>query len=102
MNAHLYLRASTKDQDANRAKTSLEAFAAEKSLTVVGIYAENISGTKLARPELMKLLDAAQPGEILLCESVDRLSRLPGWEGGEWWQSEMGASFWRINRCGIS
>ena len=31
MNAHLYLRASTKDQDANRAKESLEAFAAEKS-----------------------------------------------------------------------
>ncbi|WP_242169259.1 MULTISPECIES: recombinase family protein [unclassified Pseudomonas] len=76
MNAHLYLRASTKDQDANRAKESLEAFAAEKSLTIAGVYAENISGTKLNRPELMKLLDVAQPGDILLCESVDRLSRL--------------------------
>ncbi|ROO35370.1 resolvase [Pseudomonas sp. AF76] len=82
MNAHLYLRASTKDQDANRAKTSLEAFAAEKSLTVVGIYAENISGTKLNRPELMKLLEAAQPGDVLLCESVDRLSRLTQAEWG--------------------
>jgi DNA invertase Pin-like site-specific DNA recombinase len=76
MNAHLYLRASTKDQDANRAKESLEAFAAEKSITIAGIYSENISGTKLNRPELMKLLDVAQPGDILLCESVDRLSRL--------------------------
>jgi DNA invertase Pin-like site-specific DNA recombinase len=76
MNTHLYLRASTKDQDANRAKVALEAFAADKGLTITGVYAENISGTKLNRPELMRLLDTAQPGEILLCESVDRLSRL--------------------------
>lgn len=76
MNAHLYLRASTKDQDALRAKASLEAFAADSGLSIAGIYSENISGTKLNRPELMRLLDVAQPGEILLCESVDRLSRL--------------------------
>lgn len=76
MNAHLYLRASTKDQDANRAKVVLEQFAAEKRLVIVGVYAENISGTKLNRPELMRLLDTAQPGELLLVESVDRLSRL--------------------------
>jgi DNA invertase Pin-like site-specific DNA recombinase len=76
MNAHLYLRASTKDQDANRAKVALETFAGDKGLTIVGVYAENISGTKLNRPELMRLLDISQPGEILLCESVDRLSRL--------------------------
>ena len=76
MNAHLYLRASTKDQDANRAKASLEAFAAEKGLVIAGIYSENISGTKLERPELMRLLGAAKAGDVLLCESVDRLSRL--------------------------
>jgi DNA invertase Pin-like site-specific DNA recombinase len=76
MNAHLYLRASTKDQDALRAKVALEAFAADKGLSIVGVYAENISGTKLDRPELMRLLDVAQPGEIILCESTDRLSRL--------------------------
>lgn len=76
MNTHLYLRASTKDQDANRAKTALEAFAAEKGLTVAGIYAENISGTKLDRPQLLAMLEAAAPGDICLCESVDRLTRL--------------------------
>ena len=76
MNAHLYLRASTKDQDANRAKASLEAFAAEKGLSIVGVYAENISGTKLNRPELLALLNTAESGEVLLVESVDRLSRL--------------------------
>jgi DNA invertase Pin-like site-specific DNA recombinase len=76
MNAHLYLRASTKDQDANRAKVALELFAAEKGLSIVGVYAENISGTKLNRPELLTLLDTAESGDVLLVESVDRLSRL--------------------------
>ena len=76
MNAHLYLRASTKDQDANRAKVALESFATEKGLTIAGVYAENISGTKLNRPELIALLDSAKEGDVLLVESVDRLSRL--------------------------
>ncbi len=76
MNAHLYLRASTKDQDAHRAKVALEFFAVEKGLSIVGVYAENISGTKLNRPELLSLLDTAESGDVLLVESVDRLSRL--------------------------
>ena len=76
MNAHLYLRASTKDQDANRAKVALESFATEKGLSIVDVYAENISGTKLNRPELLALLDKAESGDVLLVESVDRLSRL--------------------------
>jgi DNA invertase Pin-like site-specific DNA recombinase len=76
MNTHLYLRASTKDQDAHRAKVALESFATDKGLHITGVYAENISGTKLNRPELMRLLDTAEKGEVLLVESVDRLSRL--------------------------
>ena len=66
----------TKDQDAHRAKVALELFAAEKGLNIIGVYAENISGTKLNRPELMRLLDTAEKGDVLLVESVDRLSRL--------------------------
>lgn len=76
MKAHLYLRASTKDQDANRAKVALESFALEKGLSIAAVYAENISGTKLNRPELLLLLDTAESGDVLLVESVDRLSRL--------------------------
>lgn len=76
MKAHIYLRASTKDQDANRAKLLLESFAAEHKLAIAGVYAENISGTKLDRPQLMNLLAAAESGDVLLVESVDRLSRL--------------------------
>jgi hypothetical protein len=45
-------------------------------------YVENESGTKLARPELFRLLADAQPGDLLLVEQVDRLSRLTAadWE----------------------
>lgn len=46
------LKQTTKDQDANRAKVALELFAVEKGLNIVGVYTENISGTKLNRPEL--------------------------------------------------
>nr|WP_232109374.1 recombinase family protein [Pseudomonas juntendi] len=74
--AHLYLRASTNDQDAERAKQFLLDFALDKSLQVADFYAENISGTKLERPELSRLLTSATAGDVLLVESVDRLSRL--------------------------
>jgi len=77
-----YLRASTDQQDANRAKDQLKAFAAERGLKVAAWYVENESGTKLARPELFRLLADSQPGDILLVEQVDRLSRLTAadWE----------------------
>lgn len=76
MKARLYLRASTKEQDSLRAEQALRDFATEHGMTIVGIYAENISGTKLERPELLRLLSDTEPSDILLCESVDRLSRL--------------------------
>ncbi|MEP1573632.1 recombinase family protein [Roseibium album] len=71
-----YLRASTKDQDASRAKTALEEFAKERSLRIAAYYMENESGASLKRPELFRLLEDSQPGDILLTEQVDRLSRL--------------------------
>ncbi len=76
MKARLYLRASTKDQDANRARASLEQFAAERCFVIADTYVENASGTRLDRPELLRLLSDAREGEVLLVESVDRLSRL--------------------------
>lgn len=71
-----YLRASTAEQDATRARASLEAFATERGLAVAAWYTENESGSKLARPELFRLLADARPGDVLLVEQVDRLSRL--------------------------
>jgi DNA invertase Pin-like site-specific DNA recombinase len=77
-----YLRASTEDQDANRARKQLADFASERGLHIAAHYVENESGAKLARPELFRLLQDARPGDILLVEQVDRLSRLTSddWE----------------------
>ena len=71
-----YLRASTTDQDANRARADLDRFAAEHNLTIAATYVENESGAKLQRPELFRLLADCRDGDILLVEQVDRLSRL--------------------------
>lgn len=75
MTIHIYVRASTKDQDAERALDSLKEFA-NTIQDNVKEYVENESGTKLDRPVLNKLLDKAENGDTLLVESVDRLSRL--------------------------
>ena len=72
----IYLRASTDHQDAGRARAQVEAFAAEHGLTIAAAYTENESGASLARPELFRLLGDSKPGDILLIEQVDRLSRL--------------------------
>ncbi|MFW3616222.1 recombinase family protein [Billgrantia antri] len=71
-----YLRASTEDQNASRARETLERFAKDKGAKVASWYIENASGTKTDRTELARLIDDAQPGDILLIEQVDRLTRL--------------------------
>ncbi|WP_027546945.1 recombinase family protein [Bradyrhizobium sp. WSM2254] len=78
-----YLRASTNEQDANRARGQLKAFAAERRLKIAAWYVENDSGAKLSRPELFRLIADAEPGDVLLVEQVDRLSRLTA---GDWEQ----------------
>lgn len=76
MLARMYLRASTTDQDAGRARHALEAFAREHGLRIAATYAENESGATLARPRLWDLLHDSEPGDVLLIEQVDRLSRM--------------------------
>jgi DNA invertase Pin-like site-specific DNA recombinase len=76
-----YLRASTSDQDATRARDQLKAFSAERGVKIAAWYTENESGAKLARPELFRLLADSQAGDIILIEQVDRLSRLTT---GDW------------------
>lgn len=72
-----YLRASTDEQDANRAKSELMAFAEQKGVQIASFYIENQSGTQLERAELARLIDDSHQNDILLVEKVDRLSRLP-------------------------
>ena len=45
-------------------------------MNIVGTYVENELGAKLARPELFRLIADSRPGDVLLIEQVDRLSRL--------------------------
>ena len=75
MTVRIYVRASTKDQDATRALAELVAFSTSYDDNYIE-YVEHFSGTKLDRPALAKLLKDAEKGDILLVESVDRLSRL--------------------------
>lgn len=77
-----YLRASTKDQDATRAQDELRAFADRQGWVIAATYTENESGATLKRPELFRLLADCRPGDVLLVEQVDRLTRLtaPDWE----------------------
>ena len=77
-----YLRASTEDQDAARAKQQLLAFANERGFKIATCYIESVSGASLQRPELFRLLEDSEAGDVLLLEQVDRLSRLTAidWE----------------------
>ncbi|WP_252090306.1 recombinase family protein [Pseudomonas sp. MWU13-3659] len=72
-----YLRASTDEQDAGRARAHLEKFASDHNKVIACEYLENASGAAADRPELLRLLKDARKGDVLLVESIDRLSRLP-------------------------
>lgn len=71
-----YLRASAQDQDANRARAALSEFAIAHGHKVAAFYVENVSGAKLERDQLNRLIDDSHEGDVLLIEQVDRLSRL--------------------------
>lgn len=76
MTVRIYVRASTKEQDAERVLDDLKTFATNNIESELIEYIENESGTKLDRPILNKLLKESSNGDTLLVESVDRLSRL--------------------------
>ncbi|MCG9661136.1 recombinase family protein [Vibrio mediterranei] len=72
-----YLRASTTEQDAERAKNDLHNFAKQHDVRIASFYTEHLSGAKLERAELGRLIEDSHQGDVLLIEKVDRLSRLP-------------------------
>ena len=76
MRVYAYLRASTKEQDALRAKGTLSDFAQILKVKVSAWFIENESGAKLQRPELFRLLETAEPGDAILIEQIDRITRL--------------------------
>lgn len=76
MHVQAYLRASTDEQDAKRAKESIRIFAKDHGVRVAAWHIENESGATLERPVLMTLLEDMEAGDVLLLEQVDRLARL--------------------------
>lgn len=76
MTIRIYVRASTKDQDAERALDDLKLFSKNYNNHECVEYIENESGTKLDRPILNRLLEESSNRDTLIVESVDRLSRL--------------------------
>ncbi|QDP02192.1 recombinase family protein [Thalassotalea sp. PS06] len=71
-----YLRVSTEEQDVLRAKKEILEFANSFNQTIASYYFEKFTGTSLERPELNRMLSEVLPGDIILIESVDRISRL--------------------------
>jgi hypothetical protein len=44
---------------------------------VAGVYREKASGARADRPELLRMIADLQPGEVVVAEKIDRISRLP-------------------------
>ena len=74
--ARLYQRVSTDEQDLQRQERLLED-ARRAGYYVAGVYREKASGARADRPELLRMIGDLQPGEVVIAEKIDRLSRLP-------------------------
>ena len=85
--ARIYLRASTEQQDEDRALKSLLAFAAKQGYEIdpaTDVYRDaGISGLKplAERPQLKTLFKNSRAGDVILVEQIDRLSRM---EENDW------------------
>lgn len=64
-----YARVSTADQNLDRQIDNLKGAACEK------IFQEKMTGTKLHREELDRMLDTLRAGDVLVVDSFSRLSR---------------------------
>jgi DNA invertase Pin-like site-specific DNA recombinase len=64
-----YARVSTDDQDLTLQRDHLRAAGCNK------LFAEKVSGTRRARPELDRMLDHLRPGDVVTVTRLDRLAR---------------------------
>jgi len=76
MVARVYLRVSTDTQDLERQEGIITA-AKTAGYYVAGVYREKASGARADRPELLRMVADLQPGEVVIAERMDRISRLP-------------------------
>lgn len=74
--ARIYLRVSTDEQDLVR-QTEIEQNTRSSGYYIAGVYREIASGARADRPELLRMIADLQPGEVVVAERIDRISRLP-------------------------
>jgi len=74
--ARVYLRVSTAEQDLQR-QEAIVAEAKAAGYYVAGVYREKASGARADRHELLRMVSDLQPGEVVIAEKIDRISRLP-------------------------
>ena len=74
--ARIYLRVSTEEQDLIQ-QAGIEHSTRAAGYYVPGIYGEKASGARTDRPELLRMIADLQPGEVVVAEKIDRISRLP-------------------------
>lgn len=74
--ARVYLRVSTDEQDLTR-QEAIVAGARASGYYVAAVYREKASGARSDRPELLRMVEDLQPGEVVVAEKIDRISRLP-------------------------
>jgi len=74
--ARIYLRVSTEEQDLERQERIVKD-AQSANYYIAGVYRERSSGARADRPELLRMISDLQPGDIVIAEKMDRISRLP-------------------------
>jgi len=74
--ARIYLRVSTDQQDLTR-QADIEHSTRAAGYYIAGVYREKASGARADRPELLRMIADLQPGEVVVAEKIDRISRLP-------------------------
>jgi len=74
--ARIYLRVSTDEQDLAR-QAEIEQSTRSSGYYIAGVYREKASGARADRPELLRMIADLQPGEAVVAERIDRISRLP-------------------------
>lgn len=75
--ARIYLRVSTNEQDLQRQEQLIKQ-TEKQGFYIASVYREKISGATEwnQRPELSRLIRELQPNDIVIAESIDRLTRL--------------------------
>ncbi|MDP5168533.1 recombinase family protein [Pseudomonas syringae] len=74
--ARIYMRVSTEDQDIRRQDAIIDS-ARVAGYYIAGVYRDIESGVRYDRPSLLRMIEDLQPGDVVIAEQMDRLSRGP-------------------------